>query len=278
MRNAASSPTAVSAPPSLPGQVLRVGQRAGHSLCQVLARGGLGAGDGGLDPPGHAAHVVSALGTHVEGVHAAVAIGERLELVELQVHVRGLAAERCRRHPDHLESLSVQVHTVADPEVLARRVARSQDHLAGAPGREVVALRDLAGRDRAELAVCGVHSAHAAGVEVDVLRRSRGGAAGAGSEPWTWSCSGTVPDTVTRLSVRPPAASRTPSMPRHLGRSRSRERELRARGEVGVGELLTRLAEVAEALAHRAVLALEPAALGIRQAAPEPPAPGRPGA
>ena len=67
--------------------------------------------------------------------------------------------------------------------------------------------------------------------------------------------------------MRPPAASLTPSSAGHLGRSRRRERELRARGEVGVGELLTGLAEVAEALAHRAVLALEPAALGIRQAA-----------
>jgi hypothetical protein len=41
-----------------------------------------------------------------------------------------------------------------------------------------------------------------------------GGAPPPGPKPWTWSwvCSGTVPETVTRLSVSPPAASLTPSI------------------------------------------------------------------
>ena len=112
-----------------------------------------------------------------------------------------------------------------------------------------------------------VHAAHAAGVEVDVLGRA-GRRAGARAE---------LLDLVLRLlrhraghghQAEREAAGRVAHAVEagHPARARRRERELRARGEVRVRELLTGLAERAQALPDRPVLALEPGALGVGEA------------
>ena len=173
IRNAASSPTAVSAPPSLPARSFAsasepVTRSARSWLVVVLAPG-----KPASIRSASAGHVVRAVGPHVHGVHPPLAVGHRLELGQLHVHVRGLSAERRRGEADDREALVAERHPVADREVLAGGVARAQDHLARVAGGEVVALRHLAGGHGAEVAVGRVHAAHAARVEVDVLGRAR---------------------------------------------------------------------------------------------------------
>ena len=60
-----------------------------------------------------------AFGPHIDRVHAALAIGELLQLRELHVHVRGLASERRLCDPDHGEGLASELDGVTDREPLA---------------------------------------------------------------------------------------------------------------------------------------------------------------
>ena len=135
IRNAASSATIVSAPPSLPARSLasaasRSRGRRGPGSWWSRRRGSR------LDPRGHAGHGVRAVGPDVQGVHPALAVRHRLELGELHVHVRGLSAERRRGEADDRERFAER-DPVADPDVLARRVARVEDRLARVAGGEL---------------------------------------------------------------------------------------------------------------------------------------------
>ena len=132
-----------------------------------------------LDLGRDCSHVVGAFGPHIDRVHAALAIGELLQLRELHVHIRGLAAERRLCDPDHGERLAAELDGVTDREPVTRGVALVEDRLARGARSEVVPLDDLSGGDSAECLLRLIDSGDAERGRVDVPRR----ATAAGARP-----------------------------------------------------------------------------------------------
>src|SRR5439155_18021764 len=155
-------------------EVLRVDERAGDAIGEIL-RGRHGRACEPLpDVPRERAHLLRALRAHVHGVDPAGPPGQRLQLRELDVDVRGLPAERCLRQTDDSELLLAERDRVADLDVLTIRVTDVEDRLARRRARaEVAAFRDLSRRDRTELRVVLVDAGDGQRVEVEGPRALR---------------------------------------------------------------------------------------------------------
>jgi hypothetical protein len=262
MRKAASSPTTESAVPSLEARFF-AHERSGHAVGQVFGGRHRRAVDRALDRGRDSGDVVGALGADVHRVHAILTPRELLQLAELHVHVRGLAAEGRLRDPDDGKRLAAELHRVADAQAFTTRVALVQDRLACVSRAEVAAVHDLAGRDGTELLDALMDTGDADRGHVDVV--------GAATRPRAAELTRIRPLLGHRaLDVegveREPAGGRIDAVELRDRRDlRRRHAQLRHRDEVVAREPLARVAEVAEAKAAAAVLLLQLPALLLRE-------------
>src|SRR6266542_3166588 len=192
-------------------EVLRVDERTGDAVGEILRRRDRRAAETLLDLGGDGADLAPARGPHLDRVDAADAVGELLQAHQIDVQVGRLAADRHAREPDHLERLAAQLDRLADVDPVPARV-RDVEH--GLVARlQVAAGRDLSRRHRSDSRMRTVDPRHAVRALVSMLR--------GGPPPWPPPpgapncgcevCSGTVPSMWRDVSVSAPAADFTPS-------------------------------------------------------------------
>jgi hypothetical protein len=118
----------------------------------------------------------------LDSVHPALAVGELLQPAQLDVGVRGLAAERRAGDSHDFEAPTGDLRRVADLDVVLSGVAEVDDRLAprlGRSAREVAALGDLSRGDGSDGGPSDVHAGHGLGDDLGLTTVHRQGAGGA---------------------------------------------------------------------------------------------------
>src|SRR5512133_264170 len=241
------------------GQVLRVHQRPRDALGEILGCRHGRAAEARADRAGDARNVVGGGGAHVDRVHAPDTVGELLQLGELDVDVRGLAAERRPGEPDDGELLAAERDLVAEPEALPAGVAELQERLALRAGREVAPARDLARGHRPECLLLLVDARDRQRVEVDRARAlllPGAGRAGEASATLILLLGHGARD-VQRGQSQASCRRGDVLDARDALDLRGRKGELGVREEGVAREMAARLAKVAKPEARPAVLALQ---------------------